>query len=122
MKTIHNYYSRIPCQGRDCIFWDGEYQEEKYYPKGYNKDSGIYSKEEFVSIWHGEHCKKSFEISQIRQEIYDRALKASDDVHRKGYKSIHTEIKKAGEAFDKIADEWRNMKCPFYEKGVSYNV
>ena len=27
-----------------------------------------------------------------------------------------TLCKKSKEAFDKIADEWRNMKCPFYEK------
>lgn len=117
MKTIHNYYSNIPCQGRDCKYWGGEYQEERIYPKGYNKDSGIYSKEEFTSIWHGEHCNISPKIAELRKSIYDRALEASDNIHEsEKYKNISMEIRKAGEAFDKIADEWRNMICPFYEK------
>lgn len=115
MKTIHSYYSNIPCQGKDCIFWGGEYQEEKHYSAGYDL-LGLHEwHEEFTSIWHGEHCSKSSDLGQIRQEIYNRALAASDEVHRKGYKVLSTEIKKAGEAFDKITDEWRKMKCPFYE-------
>lgn len=119
MKTIHNYFSNIPCLGKDCKYWGGEYQKEKIYPKGYNKDSGIYTKEEFISVWHGEHCNKNTEISQLRKSIYDRALEASDDIHKSNkYKNISMEVRKSGEAFDKIADEWRNMKCPFYEKDM----
>ena len=117
MKTIHNYYSNIPCLGKDCKYWGGEYQEETVCPKGYNKDTGIYSKEEFTSIWHGEHCNISPKLAELRKSIYDRALEASDNIHKIGkYKNIGMEIHKAGEAFDKIADEWRNMRCPFYEK------
>ena len=117
MKTIHNYYSNIPCMGRDCKFWGGEYQEERIYPKGYNKDSGIYSKEGFTSIWHGEHCNRSFDLGLIRQEIYERADKASDDIYKENkYKIITTMINKAHQAFNNIADEWRHMKCPFYTK------
>lgn len=115
MKTIHNTYSNIPCQGRDCIFWDGEYEEIRHYPKGYNKDSGLYSEEEFTSIWHGEHCKKNFQLGQLRQSIYERASEASDKIYNESkYKRIITMIAKAHSAFNEIADEWRNMRCPFY--------
>ncbi len=117
MKTIHNYYSNIPCIARDCTYWAGEFQEEHHYSAGYNKDSGLYSKESFTSIWHGEHCNKNCEIGELRKSIYDRALEASDNIHKSDkYKNLGMEIRKAGEAFDKIADEWRNMRCPFYEK------
>lgn len=117
MKIIHCYYSNIPCQGRDCKYWGGEYTEEKLYPVGYNKDTGIYSKELITSIWHGEHCNRSNDLAQLRKSIYDRALKASDAIHKSNkYKLVSMAVRKAGEAFDKIADEWRNMKCPFYEK------
>jgi len=116
IKTIHNYYSNVPCVGKDCKWWGGEYQEERVYPKGYNKDSGIYSAEEFTSIWHGEHCKRNFDIGQLRQSIYERADKASDDIYKENkYKLITTLISKAHKAFEEIADEWRNMRCPFYE-------
>jgi hypothetical protein len=116
LKTIHSYYSNTPCQGRDCKFWGGEYIEEKIYPSGYNKDSGLYSKEEFTSVWHGEHCDKSCEIAILRKSIYDKALEASDNVHKSGkYKNINMECHKSGEEFDKIADEWLSMKCPFYK-------
>jgi hypothetical protein len=118
MKTIHNYYSNIPCLGKDCKFWGGEYQEERIYPKGYDQlGLGVYIKEAITSMWHGEHCNKNSEIVELRKSIYDRALEASDNVHKSGkYKNISMEIRKAGEAFDNIADEWRNMRCPFYEK------
>lgn len=117
MKTIHNYYSNTPCIGKDCQYWGGEYQDEKVYPAGYNKDSGLYSKEPFTSIWHGEYCNRNFELGQLRQSIYERADKASDDIYKENkYKKITVLIAKAHEAFDKIADEWRNMRCPFYEK------
>lgn len=118
MKTIHNYYSNVPCQGRDCKFWGGEYQEEKHYPKGYDQlGLGIYIHEEITSIWHGEHCNKNSEIGQLRKSIYDRALGASDDIYKNNkYKNINTKTRKAKQVFDEIADEWRNMKCPFYDK------
>jgi hypothetical protein len=117
MKTIHYYYSNIPCQGRDCKYWNGEYTEEKIYPVGYNKDSGIYNKEMIISIWHGERCKKSSDLAELRKSIYDKALEASDNVHKNSkYKNINMVVRKAGEAFDKIADEWRSMKCLFYQK------
>lgn len=118
MKTIHNYYSNIPCIGKDCKYWGGEYEEGHYCPKGYDQlGLGHYNNEEFVSIWHGEHCNKNCEIGELRKSIYDRALEASDNIHKSNkYKNLNMEIHKAGEAFDKIADEWRNMRCPFYEK------
>ena len=118
MKTNHNYYSNVPCLGRDCKHWGGEYQEETVIPRGYDTlGLGIWNDEERLVVWHGEHCNKSCELAKIRKKIYDRALEASDNIHKSDkYKSIHTEIRKASEAFDKIADEWRNMKCPFYER------
>ena len=118
MKTIHNYYSNIPCIGRDCKYWGGEFQDEHYCPKGYDQlGLGHYNNEEFTSIWHGEHCNRNFELGQLRQSIYERADKASDDIYKENkYKKITVLITKAHEAFDKIADEWRNMRCPFYEK------
>jgi hypothetical protein len=115
MKEIHCNYSNVPCQGQDCKFWQGKYEEKTHRPKGYG-ELGVWH-EEFISIWHGEHCEKSSDLGTIRQEIYDRALEASDNIHKSNkYKIITTMVKKSGEAFDKIADEWRNMKCPFYEK------
>jgi len=123
MKTIHNYYSNIPCVDKNCKFWGGEYQEEKVYPRGYARNwlgLGIWNNEEITSIWHGEHCKKDFELGKLRQSIYERADKASNDIYKENkYKRITMLVSKAHEAFDKIADEWRNMRCPFYEKGNS---
>jgi hypothetical protein len=37
MKTIHNYYSNIPCIGKDCKYWGGEYEKGHYCPKGYDQ-------------------------------------------------------------------------------------
>jgi len=117
MKTIHNYYSNTPCLGKDCKYWTGEYEDVRVYPKGYDQlGLGHYNNEEFTSIWHGEHCNKNTDIGELRKSIYDRALEASDNIHKNNkYKNIGMEIRKAGEAFDKVADEWRNMRCPFYE-------
>ena len=117
-NVFHYYYSNIPCQGKDCVYWAGEYTEEKTYPKGYSKNTGIYSKEMFTSIWHGEHCEKSQYLAQLRKSICDRAIVASDSVHMNGkYKNIKVAIRKASEELYKVYDEWRNMKCPFYNTG-----
>lgn len=116
MKTIVNHYSNIPCIGRNCIHWGGEYREEIVRKAGYSEVTGLYIKEPFLSVWIGEHCNRSAELAEIRKEIYDRAFEASDRVYLKGYNSISTTVRKAGTEFDRIADEWRNLKCPFFEK------
>jgi len=115
MKEIHCNYSNIPCQGKDCVFFLEEYEERIEHKVG--RYYGGYNKEPFVAIWHGQRCLRDNELGKIRQEIYDRADDASNNIHKSNkYKIISTLCKKSKEAFDKIADEWRNMKCPFYEK------
>jgi hypothetical protein len=117
-KIIHNYYSNIPCIGKDCKYWGGEYQEEMLYHQGYDKlGLGVYNAEEFAVICHGEHCNRNEDIVQLRKSIYKRALEASDNIHKsRKYKNIRIECNKASEAFRNIENEWRNMRCPFYEK------
>lgn len=72
--------------------------------------------DEFESIFYGHKCSKNYEIGKIREEIYSRAQKASDNIYNTGGHKINFLIKKAGQVFDEIADEYRNMKCPFYKK------
>ena len=116
IKILHEYYTRIPCITEDCIYFAGDYEERHEYLQGYSKITGQYASEPFIVIWHGQKCMRNPELASLRKEIYDRAIAASDDVHKeKKYKNISTEIHKAGEAFDKIADEWREMKCSFYQ-------
>jgi len=51
-------------------------------------------------------CGKDAERAIIRQEIYDRALATRD--------SMPT-IRRGHNAFERIANEWRNHKCKFFE-------
>ena len=112
VKVIHQYYSNHPCLGRDCVFWDGEKEQVHEYESGYDMFDKWHSA--FKSIWHGEKCQKDEEIGSIRAEIYDRADKAADKIYEsKKYVKPWVQAKKA---FDEIADEWRNLKCPFYTK------
>ena len=108
----HETYDNTPCVGRDCKFWGGEYEDVHHYPAGYGSDHKWHK--ESIFIWHGEHCNIVEKIAQIRKEIYDRADKASAEVYLSG--KYKRPWKKASEEFRKIADEWINLKCPFYEK------
>jgi hypothetical protein len=111
MKTIHENYSRIPCQGTDCIFYDGEYEDVQETKAG----SDYYGRwhEEFTFVWHGFHCLKRNELSKIRQEIYDRADRAASECYScNKYKKPWIQ---AGKAFDEIKKEWTELKCPFYQ-------
>jgi hypothetical protein len=116
MKIIRNQYTTMGCQGKSCIHYGKDYEDIKIYEKGYG-ESGIYH-DEFTSIWEGHECAKDKDRDKIRKEIYDRALTASDEIHKKetDISKISYTIKKASKAFDKIANEWRNIKCPFFEE------
>jgi hypothetical protein len=114
MRTIETTYSDPQCQGKDCIFYGGDTKEVKYYPPGV--DYWGRKHDEFESIFYGHKCSKNYEIGKIREEIYSRAQKASDNIYNTGGHKINFLIKKAGQVFDEIADEYRNMKCPFYKK------
>jgi len=116
MKEIHQNYTNIPCQGRDCKYWGGEFEDIYFCP---SKIIDGKRTEDCNVIWHGEHCKKSEEVGKIRGEIYSRAQKAYDDCFDScKYKKPWIQ---GGSAFDKIADEWRNLKCPFYETDKQKN-
>lgn len=112
IKKIEQTYCNIPCVGRDCKHWLEEFTTTKYYPSGFR--DGVW-REELISIWHGERCSKNEELGKIRHEIYTRAQAACDSVYTNTPGCTMRTIRKASDAFDNIANEWRNMKCPFYE-------
>jgi hypothetical protein len=117
MLKIVNEYFEAGCLGKSCVYYGKDIEDIREYPAGYSKKTGNYTKEPFISVWKGHECSRDKERYAIRQEIYERAQKASDNVYNKGtdIKKIRFTIKKASKAFDKIADEWRNFECPFYE-------
>ena len=55
-------------------------------------------------------CAKSESRCQYRKEIYDRADNAKSKVFDKGGSN-----KKAHNAWNKVADEYRNHSCPYFE-------
>lgn len=118
MKTIHQYYSNIPCQGQDCIFWGGEYEEVNDYDAGYDFLDKWH--ECFRSVWHGEHCNKSEELKLLRQKIYNNADNVATECYTSGkYKKPWIQ---AGKVFDELKKEWTEMKCPFYEVENEYKL
>jgi hypothetical protein len=112
-QTLHYYYSNHPCQGRDCKFHGGDFEEITEKPARLSALTFSLLPEAIV-VWHGEICNIQEKISKIRKEIYDRADIAKEQVYLSGkYKQPW---KKASKEFHRVADEWINLKCPFYEK------
>ena len=109
-KVTHQYYSNIPCQGTDCVFYQGEYEEIHDYESGVDCFGKWH--EPFRSIWHGHHCAKTPELCAIRKEVYDKADKAATECYT-SEKYVKPWIQ-AGKKFDEIKKGWTELKCPFY--------
>ena len=119
MKTIKYNYFDPGCFGKDCVFYGEEFEDVHLVKEGYHRSelgTPFLCKEDTQVIWCGHHCLKNKELGEIRQAIYNRAQKASDEISYDKYKNLSMSIRKKGEAFDNIANEWRNFVCPFYEK------
>jgi hypothetical protein len=116
MKTTYCEYFDPGCFGKCCKFYGKETEDIYKYPAGYSKN-GNYSKEPSAVVWKGFECLKTEERGKLRQDIYSRALAASDKVHKEySGNKIHFEIKAASKAFDNIADEWTKKDCTFFEE------
>ena len=116
MKTIINEYFEAGCLGKSCIYYGKDFENIKEYPAGYSSKTGNYTKEPFTTVWKGHECSKDKERYKLRQEIYERAQKASDNVYNKetDITKIRFTVKIASKKFDEIADEWTKRDCPFF--------
>lgn len=103
-----------PCLGKDCTYFLG-YTTTEYIHicEARGPDYG----RECRHIWHTHSCAKYQELGDIRQEIYDRAFAAKDAIYG-GWDTPFSKARhdKASRAWDAIAEEWRQFRCPFYSQ------
>jgi hypothetical protein len=116
LKNVNEYFE-AGCLGKSCVYYGKDYEHIREYPAGYSRKTGDYTKEPFITVWRGHECFKDKERNNLRQDIYERAQKASDAVYNKetDITKIRFTVKRASKAFDKIADEWTKTECSFYE-------
>ena len=107
MKKIKGFDTvDIGCQGTNCIFYKGRKTREVKQLITVKKD-GRKVTEKVIRVDTDPICEKGKERGAIREEIYNRAFRAKDE--KKTYRTMKN-------AFDKIADEWRNNMCRFYQR------
>lgn len=101
-----------PCLGKDCIHFLGYTTEE--YVHICDTRGPDYGKE-CHHVWHDHTCTKNQALGDIRQEIYDRAFATSDSIYG-GWDTpfSRSRLRKAHNAWEAIAEEWRQFRCPFY--------